>query len=211
MGLFAGLTRIPIGTMILAAEMNPETWRGMDETIAHVRSGDPDALTDLLARYQHRLYRFLARLVQDSAAAEDLFQQTWLRVMQTIGKYDARSRFDTWLFSVAHNLAIDYLRRQRGRSLDVADETGSPAEKLVSAGPNALEQLLDWERGTLLAAAINELPAIHREVISLRFEEGMKLEQIAEVSGVPLSTVKSRLQRALESLRARLEARCGSV
>jgi RNA polymerase sigma-70 factor (ECF subfamily) len=198
--------------MILAAAMNPETLRGIDDTIARVRSGDPDALTDLLARYQHRLYRFLARLVQDSATAEDLFQQTWVRVIQKIGQYRAVSSFDTWLFSVAHNVAIDHLRRRRGRSLDVSDETGTtPAERLVSASPDPLEQLLDWERGALLAAAIKELPAIHRVVITLRFEEGMKLEQIAEVAGVPLSTVKSRLQRALASLRARLEARRGSV
>ncbi|MGH9632723.1 MAG: RNA polymerase sigma factor, partial [Bryobacteraceae bacterium] len=200
MGLFAGLTRIQAGTMILAAAMNPETLRGIDDTIARVRSGDPDALADLLARYQHRLYRFLARLVQDSATAEDLFQQTWLRVMQKIGKYDAASRFDTWLFSVAHNLAMDHLRRQRGRSLDASDETGTtPAERLVSASPDPLEQLLDWERGALLRGVIDELSTIHREVITLRFEEGMKLEQIAVVAGVPLSTVKSRLHRALES------------
>jgi RNA polymerase sigma-70 factor (ECF subfamily) len=198
--------------MLLTAAMNPESWRGMDEAMARVRNGDPDALADLLARYQHRLYRFLTRLVQNSATAEDLFQQTLLRVMQTISRYDACSQFDTWLFSVAHNLAIDHLRSLRDTSLDVPDETGStPAERLPSPRPDALEQLLDWERGVLLAAAISELPAIHREVITLRFEEGMKLEQIAEVSGVPLSTVKSRLQRALESLRSRMEAHRGSV
>jgi len=198
--------------MILAAAMNPETLRGIDDTIDRVRRGDRDALADLLAQYQHRLYRFLTRLVQDPATAEDLFQQTWLRVMQKIGKYDAGSKFDTWLFSVAHNLAIDHLRRRRGGSLDVSGETrATPAERLVSGTPDPLEHLLDWERCAFLASAVNELPAIHREAISLRFEEGMKLEQIAEVAGVPLSTVKSRLHRALESLRARLESPRGSV
>ncbi|MBI1896920.1 MAG: sigma-70 family RNA polymerase sigma factor [Acidobacteria bacterium] len=193
--------------MILAAAMNPETWRGIDDTIARARRGDRDALTELLAQYHHRLYRFLVRLVQDPATAEDLFQQTWLRVMQKIGSYRSGPGFDTWLFSVAHNLAIDYLRRRRDSSLDVPDETRTtPAERLVSGTPDPLEELLDSERGALLAAAIGELPAIHREVISLRFEEAMKLEQIAQVAGVPLSTVKSRLHRALESLRARVEA-----
>src|SRR5687768_15209486 len=105
MSLFAGLARIQTVTMILAAAMNPETLRGTDETIARVRRGDGDALAELLAQYQHRLYRYLTRLVQDPATAEDLFEQTWLRVMRKIGKYDARSKFDTWLFSVAHNLA----------------------------------------------------------------------------------------------------------
>ena len=70
-----------------------------------------------------------------------------------------------------------------------------------------LERLLEFERGTLLASTIQELPAIHREVLTLRFEEDMKLEQIAEVVGIPISTVKSRLHRALESLRRGIEAR----
>ena len=166
-----------------------------------------NCLSDLLACYQHRLYRFLLRLVRDPAAAKDLFQQTWLRVMEKIGKYDARSRFDTWLFTVAHNLAIDHLRRQHGSSLDAPDETGDTrAARLVSGGPDPLETLLDSERGAILAAAVHELPAIHRVVVSLRFEEGMGLEQIAEVAAVPLSTVKSRLRRALENLRETLES-----
>ncbi len=193
--------------MILGAAMNPETFRTAENAIARLRRGDTDRLTDLLACYQHRLYRFLLRLVRDPAAAEDLFQQTWLRVMEKIGKYDAHSRFDTWLFTVAHNLAIDHLRRQRGSSLDAPDETGAArAAWLVSGGPDPLEKLLDSERAAILAAAIHELPAIHRVVVSLRFEEGMRLEQIAEVAAVPLSTVKSRLRRALENLRETLES-----
>lgn len=198
--------------MTFVAEMTAETLDSIDDTVDRVRRGDPDALADLLARYQHRLYRFLLRLVQDPAASEDLFQQTWLRVMQKIGKYNAGSRFDTWLFSVAHNLAVDHLRRRRGASLDLCDETGTaPGERLAASSLDPLEQLVASERGALLAAAINKLPTIHREVITLRFEEGMKLEQIAEVAGTPLSTVKSRLQRALRSLRALLEAQHGPI
>jgi RNA polymerase sigma-70 factor (ECF subfamily) len=112
------------------------------------------------------------------------------------------------LFSVAHNLAVDFWRAKRGDSLDaVADSGDSPGERLPATGPDALEQLLDFERGAMLAACMNDLPAIHREVLTLRFEEDMKLEEIAEVAGIPLSTVKSRLRRALEGLREALEAR----
>jgi len=192
--------------MILAAAMSLEGFTG-DREIARLRKGDPDAITDLVGRYQHRLYRFLVRMVGDPATAEDLFQQTWIRLMEKIGSYDARRSFEAWLFAIARNLAIDHLRRRRGISLDELDDSGrAPVERLEAAGQDALSQLLDFERGALLAAAIGELPAIHREVLTLRFEEDMKLEQIAEVAGVPLSTVKSRLHRALESLRARIEA-----
>jgi len=146
------------------------------------------------------------RLVQDPATAEDLFQQTWIRLMEKIGSYDARRSFEAWLFAIARNLAIDHLRRRRAISLDEQDESGqAPMDRLTAGGRDALEQLLDFERGALLAAAITELPAIHREVLTLRFEEEMKLEQIAEIAAIPLSTVKSRLHRALESLRIRIE------
>ena len=194
--------------MILAAAMNPEALSGVEDTLVRMRRGDPDALSAVISRYQHRLYRYLLRLVREPATADDLFQQTWLRVMERIGRYDARRNFESWLFSVAHNLAVDFWHGKRGDSLDAAADAGDPpGERLPAAGPDALEQLLDFERGAMLAVCINELPAIHREVLTLRFEEDMKLEEIAEVAGIPLSTVKSRLRRALEALRAALEAR----
>src|SRR5689334_18210868 len=188
--------------MILAATMSMEAFP-RDREIALLKKGDPDAIAELIGRYQHRLYRFLVRMVQDPSTAEDLFQQTWMRLMEKIGSYDARRNFEAWLFAIARNLSIDYLRRRRGISLDETDDSGQAmVDRLTAGGRDALEELLDFERGALLAAAIGELPAIHREVLTLRFEEDMKLEQIAEVAGVPLSTVKSRLHRALESLRA---------
>jgi RNA polymerase sigma-70 factor (ECF subfamily) len=192
--------------MILAASMNSDL-PGIENTaLAGLKRGESGALEAVMAHYQHRLYRFLVRLTQDPAAAEDLFQQTWLRVIEKIGRYDSRRHFTPWLFSVARNLAIDYLRKHRDRSLDVSSELGVfPIERLVAAGSDPLEQLLEFERGAMLASAIATLPVIHREVLTLRFEEDMKLEQIAEISGVPLSTVKSRLFRAMESLRGRLQ------
>ena len=203
MGLFFLRRRIQHSAMILAAAMNADALSGVEDTIAKLRRGDPDALTAVISRYQHRLYRYLLRLVREPAAADDLFQQTWLRVMEKIGRYDAGRSFEAWLFSVAHNLAIDFWRVRRGESLDDAGEGGeTPVARLRGGEPDALERLLDFERGAMLAASIGGLPAIHREVLTLRFEEDMKLEEIAEVAGIPLSTVKSRLRRALEGLRA---------
>jgi RNA polymerase sigma-70 factor (ECF subfamily) len=194
--------------MILAASMNPDTFSIEEDSIARVKRGDLDALAAIMSRYQHRLYRFLQRLLQDPVVAEDVFQQTWLRVIEKIGRYDARRNFDAWLFSVARNLAIDNLRQRRSSSLDDPDDSGiAPVDRLAASGRNQLERLLEFERGAVLAAAVAELSVIHREVLTLRFEEDMKLEQISEVAGVPLSTVKSRLGRALENLRGRLELR----
>ena len=193
--------------MILAAAMSMGVFI-RDREIALAKKGDPDAITRLIGHYQHRLYRFLVRMVQDPATAEDLFQLTWIRLMEKIGSYDTRRNFEAWLFAIARNLAIDYLRRRRPISLDEPDESGQAmVDRLTEGRRDALERLLDFERAALLAATIAEMPAIHREVLALRFEEEMKLEQIAEVAGIPLSTVKSRLHRALESLRARIEGR----
>jgi len=188
--------------------MNSETFIGDDE-ITRLRRGDSDALSALVGRYQHRLFRYLLHLSKDWSVAEDLFQQTWLRVMEKIGRYDAARRFDVWLFAVARNLTIDHFRTHRfTESLDEPKESGSTqGERLPAAGQNALGTLLESERGAVLAECMRELTAIHREVLTLRFEEGMKLEEIAEVARIPISTVKSRLSRALDGLRRLVEKR----
>jgi len=203
-----GLSHRParIAGMILAASMNSDEFSVVDDSVVRLKRGDVDALGTVMARYQHRLYRFLLRLAQDPFAADDLFQQTWMRVLEKIGHYDVQRQFDPWLFSVARNLAIDYLRQRKATSLDAPDAAGvAPVERLSSDSPDPLEIVLEFERGAILAATIAGLPLIHREVLTLRFEEDMKLEEIAEVAGIPISTVKSRLSRALDSLRQRME------
>ncbi len=204
-GLSAMVVRIPSSAMILTAAMHSELTRPAGDAIERFRHGDLNALDVILPQYRVRLYRFLLRMVGEPALAEDLFQQTWVRVIEKISSYNARYNFDSWLFAIARNLAIDHLRRKRGFSLDVRDEQGeAPVERMAMPGPDPLKEVLDFERGSILATALGELPAIHREVLVLRFEEEMKLEQIAEVAGVPLSTVKSRLHRALAGLRRRV-------
>jgi RNA polymerase sigma-70 factor, ECF subfamily len=184
------------------------TWEGrvgLESEVARLRRGDLDALSVLLAQYQNRLYRFLLRLVRNSAEAEDLFQQTWVRVAEKIGRYDPQRSFEAWLFTLARNLAIDHLRRVQPESLDepLAGDPGgtTAAERLSSTEMPALDGILKRERGDRLAEALAQLPVIYREVLTLRFEEEMKLEDIARVLEVPLSTVKTRLRRSLEGLR----------
>ena len=180
---------------------------GLESEAARLRRGDPAAFEALLERYQNRLYRYLLRMVREPATAKDLFQQTWLRVAEKIRSYNPQRSFEAWLFSVARNLAIDHFRRYKPESLDEPLATGETrADQLVGAGPTALEGVIVRERSSRLAATLGELPVIYREVLSLRFEEEMKLEEIAEVLGTPLSTVKTRLRRSLEQLR-RLGAR----
>ncbi|HSY59221.1 MAG TPA: sigma-70 family RNA polymerase sigma factor [Terriglobales bacterium] len=197
--------------MIGAAVMGWEVPVGLEADVAQLRRGDLDALSALITRYQNRLYRFLLRLVHDKSEAEDLFQQTWVHVAEKIRHFDPSRNFDAWLFTVARNLAIDHLRRVRPASLDQPvseDESqGTAVDRLVANDPAPLDRVLANERATRLGTALDELPIGYREVMTLRFEEEMKIEEIAQVLSIPLSTVKSRLRRSLEQMRQSLETR----
>jgi len=186
-------------------------WEGpvaVDTEAVRLRRGDPQALVSLLERYQHRLYRFLVRMVHEPATAEDLFQMTWMRVAENARRFDPNRGIEPWLFSIARNLAIDYLRRARPESLDEPLPSGdSRAEMIAGNQASALEMLMGKQRTNRLISAIDELSPNYCEVITLRFEEEMKLEEIAETLDIPLSTVKTRLRRALDALRGKLEHR----
>lgn len=178
----------------------------VDSEAVRLRRGDPEVLVGLLERYQHRLYRFLMRMVHDPATAEDLFQQTWLRVAENARRYDASRPLEPWLFSIARNAAIDHLRRVRPESLDEPLPSGDTrAEMIPGTQPSVVEVMMGQQRSSRLADALGELTPIYCEVVTLRFEEEMKLEEIAEVLQIPISTVKTRLRRALDALRGKLE------
>jgi len=184
--------------------MEPET----AEIARGLRQRDPALLEQLIERYQHRLLRFLWHLLRDRQAADDIFQETWLRVLERGHQYDPRWAFEAWLISIARNLAIDGMRRRNPASLDEPQghdgEEGEPRQ--VAAGdPGPLEQAVRREEGQLLAEAMDTMPAYYRETLSLRFHEEMSLEEIARVQSIPLSTVKSRLHRGLALLGKRWE------
>ena len=182
------------------------TRQGTDVALARMLGGDLDALALVMDEYEARLLRFLVRLVKDQPVAEDLFQLTWLRVMEKIKSYDRSRDFAPWLFTIARHLALDHLRRYQPASLDEPLPSGDQREDLIPHhAPGAMEALLAEERATLLAQAMVKLPLIFREVLTLRFEEEMKLEEIAALLKIPLSTVKSRLRRGLDSLRTMLQ------
>lgn len=197
----------PLAETMLGAALTFET------EVTRLRSGDIDAIAGLMQRYQHRLYRYMLRMVRQPSTAEDLFQQTWVRVMEGVQSYDPRRSFEGWLFGIAHNLAIDHLRRRRPESLDepLPSHSGETRADLTpSAAPDALDHLLAGERAALVAEAVAEMPALSREVLTLRFEEEMKLEEIAEVLSLPLGTVKTRLHRALKGLLPLLQTKLGT-
>ena len=170
-----------------------------------LRRRDPELLDCLIERYQYRLFRYLLYLTGNREAAEDLFQETWIRVFDRGGQYDGRARFETWLFSIARHLTIDAGRRRKLESLDWAGAEGGEAREPADGCRSPAELIAARQEAGALLSSLEKLPAASREALLLRFQEELTLEEIAAVTGAPLSTVKSRLYRGLKELRTMLE------
>ena len=171
-----------------------------------LRRRDPDLLDRLIEQYQHRLLRYLVYLSGNRDLAEDLFQETWIRVLERGHQYDGRHEFSTWLYAVARNLTIDYLRKKSTRSLDglMEDEERAPLQP-ADTRPMAWEVVQQHEQAERINAALVSIPAEYRETVVLRFQEGLALDEIATITGTKLGTVKSRLYRGLNMLMSRLQ------
>ena len=164
---------------------------------------DADLLDRLIVQYQHRLLRYLLYLTGSREMAEDLFQDTWMRVLMRGDQYNGHARFDTWLFTIARNLLIDLRRKRTMSSLDEMCDTGDEERpfEIAADGPTPFDAYRSHEDGQRVAAALLTLDPLHREVLVLRFHEEMALDEIAQVTHAPLSTVKSRLYRGLAALK----------
>jgi len=171
-----------------------------------LRRRDPDLLDRLIEQYQHRLFRYLVYLSGNRELAEDLFQETWIRVLERGHQYDGEHEFSTWLYAVARNLTIDYLRTKRPLSLDglMEDEEHAPLEA-ADTRPMAWEVVQQHEQAERISAALVSIPAEYRETVVLRFQEGLALDEIATITGTKLGTVKSRLYRGLNMLMSQLK------
>ena len=175
-----------------------------------LRRRDPDLLDRLIEQYQHRLLRYLVYLSGNRELAEDLFQETWIRVLERGHQYDGKHEFSTWLYTVARNLTIDYLRKKSPLSLDalmdgtMEDEDHAPLQP-ADTRPMAWEVVQQHEQAGRINAALISVPVEYRETVVLRFQEGLTLDEIATVTGAPLGTVKSRLYRGLNMLMSRLK------
>lgn len=177
---------------------------------AGLKHQEAGLLDELIVRYQHRLLRYLLYLTGSRELAEDLFQEVWMRVLVRGGQFNGKSRFDTWLFTIARNLVIDYRRKRTLASLDELfdgqNEDDRPmAFEVVDGQPGPFDLLASVEDRERVAEALLELDTLYREVLVLRFHEEMSLQEIASLTRAPLSTVKSRLYRGLAAIRPQLE------
>jgi RNA polymerase sigma-70 factor (ECF subfamily) len=180
--------------------------------MAAYQAGDVRAFERLLARHEKPVWNFLRRFSPDGAAAEDLLQEVFLRVVKSAGDWKKTAKFSTWVYAIARNLCVDQGRRavhRRAASLDGpthadADSTETLHDRIAAAEPGADAQVAGRQAAGRIDSAIAALPADQREVFLMREVMEMPFAEIAAVVGVPEPTIKSRMRYALEKLREAL-------
>ncbi|WP_123770653.1 RNA polymerase sigma factor [Vulcaniibacterium tengchongense] len=165
-------------------------------------AGDAVAFEQLYARHRGPLYRFLLRQARDAALADEFFQDVWQRVIAARAGWKPEAAFRTWLFRIAHNRLHDHWRGLKHRP--PAPEDGDERAARVPDPSTPERELSEFEQRRRLQLALETLPEEQREVVLLRLEQELSLEEIGAITGVGRETVKSRLRYAMDKLRARL-------
>lgn len=180
---------------------------GEGELIARAIRGEAEFFEHIVHRYSRPVTKFIYRMVGDYETALDLTQEVFLKVYTALDRYDERYKFSTWLFKIASNHTIDYLRKQNGSTFSL-DEINGESERhfleALSEEPSPERQAILNQRRAIIESIIAQLPVPYRQMIVLRHVAELEYEEIAEVSGLPLGTVKNRLFRAREAIRKKL-------
>jgi RNA polymerase sigma-70 factor (ECF subfamily) len=174
--------------------------------LAAYRGGNVAAFETLLGRYRRPLFNVVLRTVRDRGRAEEVYQDVWTKVVERSDDFRGDAKFSTWLYTIARNLSIDHLRKQRHRdhaSLDlpVAGGSSTLVQRVAGSGPTPDELAGGALLRSRLVEAVEALPDEQREVFVLRQVQGLAFSEIADVVGASTNTVKSRMRYALERLR----------
>ncbi len=181
------------------------------ELVVRALAGREDGFEELVRRYQRPIVAYVYRMVGDYDAALDLAQEVFIKVYNSLGRYRPEYKFSTWIYRIAHNAAIDHLRRQgasRTEDMEVTGEGGTTFEKpLASKAPTPEQETERGERRAEIEEVVAQLSPAYRELIVLRHSHDLSYDEIAEVTNLPLGTVKNRIFRAREAMRELLVAR----
>jgi RNA polymerase sigma-70 factor (ECF subfamily) len=179
------------------------------DLVAQAVDGREAGFEELVRRYQRPIAAYVYRMVGDYDAALDLTQEVFIKVYGSLARYRSEFKFSTWIYKIAHNAAIDHLRRHTMREQALFDEVaGEPRELPITSGrPSPEQEYAGKERRAEVEAVVHELPAAYKELVVLRHAHDLSYEEIAEVTGLPLGTVKNRLFRAREAMRQQFTQR----
>lgn len=189
----------PVAPILKAPEPSDE------KLLLAYRHGDRASFSRLVQRYQRELFHFLVRFTGDRAAAEDIFQETFLQVHQSAEQFDPQRRFRPWLFTIAANKARDLHRAQSRRATTALqasitpgnDDSGEFIDLMKSPGGSPSEPMEKQELQQLVQKTVMEMPANLREILLLSYFHQFPYKQIGEILEIPLGTVKSRLHAAV--------------
>ena len=181
------------------------------ELVARAVGGREDCFEELMRRYQRPIAAYVYRMVGDYDSALDLTQEVFIKVYNSLGRYRSEFKFSTWIYRIAHNSAIDHLRRSGGfRTEDLdgrAQDGSSYPMPLASSAPSPEQESERKERRAEIEEIVGQLQPAYRELIVLRHAHDLSYDEIAEVTGLPLGTVKNRIFRAREAMRELLVGR----
>ncbi|WP_127586825.1 RNA polymerase sigma factor SigW [Paenibacillus koleovorans] len=173
------------------------------------RNGDRRAFIDLVELYKDKIYHLAYRMLHNVQEAEDIVQETFLRVYTNLHRYDEAQKFSTWIYRIGTNLCIDRLRKRKpsySLDADVNDGEGTDWYSMLSSlDPTPEGELLLSETQQQVREAIDSLPEKYKSAVILRYMHDMSLQEISEVLEMPVTTVKTRVHRGREYLRQRLE------
>lgn len=176
------------------------------ELIAHAIRGAEESFAELVQRYQRPMISYVYRFLNDYDASLDVTQEVFIKVYNSLDRYSSDYKFSTWLYRIAHNAAIDHIRRnsKREHSIETENAEGVYQIQIESARPTPEEDRERSEWRTEIEAVVKCLPAPYRELILLRHSKDLSYLEIAEITELPLGTVKNRLFRAREMMREML-------
>ncbi len=184
---------------------SPTLWKDATDRdlVATATSGVEGSFEELVRRYQRPISAYVYRMVGDYEAALDLTQEIFIKVYGSLARYRSEFKFSTWIYKIAHNSAVDHLRRNAGRERSLSSGIeGDQYELPIESGSLSPEQESERrERRLEIEAVVRSLPNAYRELIVLRHSQDLTYEEIVEVTGLPLGTVKNRLFRAREMMR----------
>jgi len=169
------------------------------------QSGDAGAFETLYARHRGGLYRFVLRSVKERGSAEELFQDTWMRVIDARGRYAPQARFATWLYTIAHNRLVDHWRKKAPVTVSLDDPDDPPEDVSAGAAGDPARQAQARQELARFLAALEALPQAQRAAFLLREEAGLSLAEIAQVTGTNEEAAKSRLRYAMAKLREAMD------
>jgi RNA polymerase sigma-70 factor, ECF subfamily len=176
-----------------------------EDLVAVFQSGDFSAFDELVRRWEGKIQGAVYRIMGSEEDARDLSQEAFLRAFRNLGRFKGEARFSSWLYQIALNLCRDRMRRKKGKSWVSWDELAERGEgPAQSQGPSAVELVEASDRARWIASAVASLSDDQREVVVLKEYQGLTFQEIADTLGIPPSTVKTRLYRALSELRTRL-------